>query len=758
MKIKRLLTIVGIFVAALIVLWLGLALTLRFIYPPQKIQELVETSLEESLRRDVTIQRAGLSIFPRIGFSLKNVGIANASEGDFSEGEMVSLRDLTLSVAILPLFRGKAVISELVLHSPRVLIEVDSSGTSNLETLGGQQEDTSNVEEEISLPVPVSLERLLLRDAEIVYRNRKDGSYARIDGLSQRARIELEDDPLRISTWGDTKIERIELDSTQAQEKSRFPEMEIEHNLVLDPNQMSVTVDSVSVVLQDSYIGLSGSAKTSDSVPSVDMQLDAVVYPENYNALVGRDLFQDGSFRLDAAIQGRVDPSLSVNGGFEVNDIVIVPAEKASPVTVRGGGSFSGNQVVDTFYVKGEESEIKFTSTLSDPGLILSDTTRVPSAEFLLTSPLLVLDEFLVLPEQQNRQDEKQAEAAEDQTQDFSFPLLPISVSGQIEVDELRFRRIVAKTVEGSVEGGPSEAVLSFNGNYASGSATGQLRGGITRDGALSVSESFAVRNASLSEVVAGVLSLVPNSIPLVGALENVEGLIQGTGSFGSDFRAEGATMDALVQTIDGTMRTAVSEGSLAQGDLSQKILGIVTDATGKEFEPSFESLSMVLRVDTGTVRMDTMRMTNPAGLWLAQGMAAFDGALDFNVQDRLPRELSEQIVALQRQGKGALQGLIENTDIPGLSDAIEGGSVPTDAQGRVILRMEIGGFATDPSVRFAGFGGESITQRGRERLGETKEKVRERIEEEAEATEDTIREELEEQTDKIRERIPGLP
>lgn len=741
MNRKRLVTIAVVVIGGFLLIWVGLALTLRILYPPDRIERIVSTRLEQSLQRDVEIGSAGISIFPRIGFSLRDVSVANASGSTFSSEPMVRLEALNLRVALLRLFFGEVVISELALRKPRTLMEINENGTSNVENLGGTPDTT----QEFSLPVPITLKRILVSNGTIVLRNRQTNSRISVDKISQRSSISIRSDPLVVALSGDTKFGRIEMGADGPSARS-FPTVRMEHDLSVNLANESVSVDSVVVLLSKSFLGFSGEVLRTSEGQELDLKVKSIIYPEDLDDLLGQKAFKDGSLRMDAKVSGSPGHQMNISGGFVIDELQVSVPNTSEDMRIRGGGRFTGDRLVDSLFVDAPQSALTFSSTVSGLSSMFSDTTRSPAVDFLLSSPNLIVDEFLALVP--TRKNGAQQEGDETDTVVGSrYPLLPVTLSGTMTIEHLQYRDIVMKSFEGTVQGNPDRVGVSLVGNYAQGAASGTVEATMAQDGRLSVSEDFNVRGAEIQKVALDLLDLAPQTSALVQALKNTDSLITGTGSFGATFSGVGRSFQAIIQSLDGTLRTTVGQGRLARGALTEKLISVVSDLTQQEFDLAFETMAMVVRIDTGTVEIDTSRIQSPAGLWIARGSAGLDGELDMVVRNRLPRRLSNNVVALQRKGEGAVRDLLGKDQ-----------EAQEDAQGRVTLVFEIGGFASDPSVRFAGFGDRGIRSHIEEKARDIQEDVEGRVEEQVEKGEDTIREEVEKQKERIREQLPSLP
>ena len=120
--------------AALAVVVVGGVVTLKLLFPPEKLQALVVPQLESRIGRDVQLASVRLKVFPRIAVRLDDLAIANPP--GFSSEPALRVDALDLQVRLWPLVRKEIELGQVRLVRPTIRYEVLEDGTSNFQGFG----------------------------------------------------------------------------------------------------------------------------------------------------------------------------------------------------------------------------------------------------------------------------------------------------------------------------------------------------------------------------------------------------------------------------------------------------------------------------------------------------------------------------------------------------------------------------------------------------------------------------------------------
>ncbi|TAA47682.1 AsmA family protein [Corallincola spongiicola] len=163
--------------AAVLALLLLVVIVVVVTLDPNKYKPEVTSQVEKATGRVLTIDGdIGLQLFPSIGFSVDGVKLSNAV--GFPVEPMIEVADVSVSVALLPLFSGQVEVHGVSLNGVAVRLQ-KRDGVSNLDDLAAQgtpaqHEDEVIVEAEPSdavqpiLPSGFYLGSVALTDVELI--------------------------------------------------------------------------------------------------------------------------------------------------------------------------------------------------------------------------------------------------------------------------------------------------------------------------------------------------------------------------------------------------------------------------------------------------------------------------------------------------------------------------------------------------------------------------------------------------------------
>jgi uncharacterized protein involved in outer membrane biogenesis len=198
MRWKRIVGIAAVLLIAIIVA----AYLILSTYDYNKFKPRIAKVVEDATGRKLTL--AG-DIDLEVGLSptlvVEDVSFQNATWG--SRPELAKLKRLEIQIALLPLILKRIAVKKIILVSPDILIETDSSGKSNLdfETEEGGESQEPKDKKNARFP-RVALLQALLENSRITF---KDGTSARtyvLTGQTLRSTSKDYDSPLRVEFKG----------------------------------------------------------------------------------------------------------------------------------------------------------------------------------------------------------------------------------------------------------------------------------------------------------------------------------------------------------------------------------------------------------------------------------------------------------------------------------------------------------------------------------------------------------------------------
>ncbi len=198
MRWKRIVGIATVLIIAMIVA----AYLILSTYDYNKLKPRIAKVVEDATGRELTL--AG-DIDLDVGLSptlvVEDVSFQNASWG--SRPELAKLKRFEIQVALLPLILKRIIVKKIILVSPDILIETDSSGKSNLdfETEEGGEPQESKDKKSARFP-RVSLIQILIKNSRITYKNGDSAKSYVLIGQSLKGTSKGYDSPLRLEFKG----------------------------------------------------------------------------------------------------------------------------------------------------------------------------------------------------------------------------------------------------------------------------------------------------------------------------------------------------------------------------------------------------------------------------------------------------------------------------------------------------------------------------------------------------------------------------
>ena len=117
-------------IAAVLVIIVVAIIAIPFFVPLDAIRDRIIAEVKTATGRDLSIDGpVDLSVFPAAAVELSEVALSNAPGAQ--SPDMLTLGQLDVEVALLPLLSGEIVIQRLILREPVIALEVDETGRGN---------------------------------------------------------------------------------------------------------------------------------------------------------------------------------------------------------------------------------------------------------------------------------------------------------------------------------------------------------------------------------------------------------------------------------------------------------------------------------------------------------------------------------------------------------------------------------------------------------------------------------------------------
>ncbi|KAA3595919.1 MAG: DUF3971 domain-containing protein [Calditrichaeota bacterium] len=362
---------------SLILIFGGILVTLKIMFPPEKIKALIVPEVETALNgRKVQVGDVSLSVFPTLGIELTNFEISELPE--FGKTPFVKLKEIEIAVKLLPLFSSSLEIDKILLVEPEINVFVNSNGIENFADLTSA--DTTATEETTTeSPVALSLAGMKILDGKISYTNEQTKQQIFLSGINQHIEFDLDKKLENINASGFFEIQEIIFaDESVSKEKIKGLYFKLTHESHINLPVGAFSLKEATLQLNQVKLKTSGSVKNfNDEVMNVDLSVESnqidigkllTLIPSD--AVEGiEDLKSSGLVQLKVQAKGELgnEKSPSISGLLKVSDafvqypIVPKPIEKIN---------------VDIVFTDKELTVTKFSSKMGSNSLDLTANVK----------------------------------------------------------------------------------------------------------------------------------------------------------------------------------------------------------------------------------------------------------------------------------------------------------------------------------------------------------------------------------------------
>lgn len=212
---KKLARIVGLVVLALVVLGVGVLFFLTRMFDPNDYKEQIQQAAREQANIELTLGGdIGWSLFPWLGIELKDVGIAPV---EHPEQLLAEVGNMGLGVEVMPLLRRQLRMSDVILDSINLNLEVDENGVANWSTIGPQDAQSETAEATAATEegraaaqqeaqehgqLEVTVQSVRITNARINYVDRQNDQRIVLEEVNLSTGALLEDEPFDVAFLG----------------------------------------------------------------------------------------------------------------------------------------------------------------------------------------------------------------------------------------------------------------------------------------------------------------------------------------------------------------------------------------------------------------------------------------------------------------------------------------------------------------------------------------------------------------------------
>ena len=607
------------------------ALSVPFFIPKSVYKAQIEKAATNALQRDVTLAgEVDISVFPRISATVRQVSVANP-EG-FATPNMIEAGELRGSVKWMPLLSQRVDVQELAFIDAQVLLQKREDGRTNWEFAEADPAPAEN-EGGASGGFEAGIESAVLENASLTFRDDVAGTSYELTELDLRASMRGMDQPLGAEAAGKFQGQAFNMSlkvDTPAALTGNQPA-----TLELDLSSDLASIDYTgSLQLSDSPIFDGAFTADIPDTPALARQFDLTLPasaalgrvrakgtakgPLDALALTGLEASHDSAL-LTASYAGDV----SLGGDGKLNGDVSVASDRMRDLLAAADVALAPGETLQTFSATGQADGSFQSVMLNGLTLKLDDLSATGQAGLDLSgaTPRIIGD--IAMPELDLTafmgESADEGSGASQGIQPWSKEPLDLAglkaVNAQLDLD-------VARLVVGDVVLTDTVTAVNLTGGVLTADLTRFNAFNGTWQGKLSVDARTATPKVGFD--MQGQQVAIAN---LLGTLAGFDSLT-GTGNFKVSASSSGASLDDIMQALDGTVSTDLSDGIIRGLNVAALVRSASTlkqavatgslenlnfsEALSENAETDFSSFNTVLTINDGVANVDLMKLLSP--------------------------------------------------------------------------------------------------------------------------------------------------
>ncbi|NLD92791.1 MAG: AsmA family protein [Fibrobacter sp.] len=535
-------------------------------------------------------------------------------------------------------------------------------------------------------------------------------------------------------------------------------------NALCDFTDTSVSISTMKFNLGDNPVELHASFINFKN-PFVDLGILAKLNLADF-----RDIFVlppgaelSGTANVDINAKGRPDPNdpskLDLKGVVKFGDFSVLWPPLVKPAVIKGDVTLSSIAIGQNLDVTIGGSALKLNGNmknyLSMVFPVKGKTLPRPYTEFTLAASMLNIDEFW--PQSKDTVAATPSAAGSADTLLLPAPLPGIDMKAVIKSNKCIYQGIILDNLNMTVNVINDIADINVKTGFSGGTITNVLNGDLRDVNDIKFTNKFNVEKVQVAELISKFAPFIKPVNVLNREIVNLQNSLSGRLSLQSTFNGRGRSPDGIMKTLLGDLSIRVGDGQITKSNMVASLASKVEKFVDIK-DIKFRDMKAAVHVENERLNFEDFKIGSSAGDWDIKGSTGFNGVLQMTVNNRLTKEYSDKVNALQNKGRDAAKNLLAGTKLSAASQLIDNVGIPADREGRITLKMNLGGTIDKPEASFAGFGegvapqadqkipSQQVKQQAQQVIEEKKAELKATIDEEKIKAEEAARKKLEEE------------
>lgn len=634
-------------------------ITLKIMFPPERLKTMVLEQLQREIDRQVNIADVNLSVVGGLGVEVSGLTVADRPAFAASGKDFLTLDRFMLHIRFWPLLERRIVVDKFTLTGPRIKVHIDENGVANYADLA--RADTAAAaapaQGETAEPLSVQASAISIENGSVHYQDDQGGLEVDIGDMDYTTALSVASGS-RIEADGQLGLNDIRIQRPEGPVGGIAARLD--HRVTIDAEQHTIAVDLLNLTLQQMGVSLKGQIARYDAdtayvdltVASSDITIEKIIAslpPDVAVRLAGAT--GAGKIAIEGAVRGPAAPGLSPDitatltlrdGRLETPDVPVPFTAIAADVTVN-----NATAVIRRLSLKAGQSDIALSGAVSP--LYGGGPGAKPVARIDIASNFLNIDEI--------------SPPVTDPARAVPYKPLPdVVMRGAANIKKARVSNLDLTDVQANIA--MQNQVVQLT-DIAATAYGGHISGTVVQD-LTDVKHPKVTLDTRIASVdVAEILSPV---LPVKNLL---------SGKISTSFAAN-TTLDSIGNPALNLL-TALGSLSIDGGRVTNwaPLRKLSTHLKVPDVEKvDFRSLAGAFNIDGGRVRTQGLQLTGGPTEWLVAGSAGLDGSLDYQMKILFSQELTAKV------GAGLAGHAL---------------SFFKDPQGRAGVTLKVGGTFKDP-------------------------------------------------------------
>ncbi len=628
-------------------------------FDPNDYKDRIIKAVKDSKQRDLRLDgKITLSFFPSIG---ANVGKVSLSEFNSSQ-QFAAIDSAHVSLALLPLFSGQAVVDEVAVSGLQATLIKRKDGTTNIDDLlGAKEEKPAEKKAEAKQPVKFDIAAVSIEKTSLTYHDEGSGAQYAVKDLNLHTGRIANGVPGKIDLSASVQANQPKLDITT----------QLKTTLTFDLDKQQYRLEGLDLQAGGAALDISNLKLKAGGDASADLktqefgarkfalQATGTKAKDNFEATLDapalsltRDKFSGDKLTLNAKLNGasgNIAAALSLPGvegnaqSFKVGALTLALDVKQpeQAFKVKLSSPLSGNFEAKQFNLANITVAVNATGDKL-PGKSISsemkgsvqvdaakETVQANLAGGLLQSQVKAkvgmngfadpaihfdvdVDQFdadLYLPKKPAGESKAAAPKAGEPEQPIDLTgLRKLKLDGSLRIGALKVANVKSSNVRLDVKARNGQVnVAPLSANLYQGSMKGSL----------SVNAAPAAPVISINQALSGV-----NVAALTRDAADFNTL-EGKGNIAMNLTMQGSTVGAMKKALNGTMSLNLADGAIRGINIAKKLRDAQamfgkgggtaqTQSANQEEKTDFSELKASFKVNNGVAHNDDLSLKSP--------------------------------------------------------------------------------------------------------------------------------------------------